>query len=226
MEIQTRQDKKRRCGWRKPGGLYMVSGGIAQSCGKLPLPLTVCPVCSCGIKPSRGWTWIDGTALVKDVKCRYGEIYDAKIKHPCTTCPMHGEPGRVGLLWIGEKFYPMPGDFAKEAAQQGVSRRIKSIPREFVLGETWVWFAHRKGITEFCDHPDIELAYADQYIYECKYCDKQGRKYTPAVVYAFKPTAIEYVVKGDETDEQLEAMAKRGITPIKIEKIGETKQMI
>ena len=33
---------------------------------------------------------------------------------------------------------------------------------------------------------------------------------------AFQPTAIEYVVKGDETEEELEALEARGIEPVKV----------
>jgi hypothetical protein len=35
------------------------------------------------------------------------------------------------------------------------------------------------------------------------------------IFMAYKPTAIEYVVKGDESDEDLAAMQKRGITPVR-----------
>ena len=65
MNIQTIvNESERGCGFRKKGGLYLVSEGLAAPCGKLPIPLTVCPVCGQGIKPSRGWTWINGKKLV------------------------------------------------------------------------------------------------------------------------------------------------------------------
>lgn len=198
IEIEIRQDKKRGCGWRKPGGIYLVSAGLAAPCGKLPIPLTVCPTCGNGVKPARGWTWIDGTTLAK--------------------CPMSGTP-KVGLLWVGDKFYS-PDTFTREAAQQGVSRRISTIPKDFKLGETWVWFAHRKAITEPC--PDCKETSTSK----CKRCDGDGSIYTAGIFHAFKPTAIEYVVKGDESDEELERIVKRGITPVRIEKVNETKPLL
>lgn len=63
--IQTRYDQQRGCGWRTPGGLYLMAGGVAAPCGKLPLPLTTCPTCSAGVKFARGWTWVDvGTEVI------------------------------------------------------------------------------------------------------------------------------------------------------------------
>ena len=54
--------------------------------------------------------------------------------------------GRVGLLWIGESFYPRPVDFLNEAANLGISRRLSKVPRAYKAGETWVLFAHPKAI--------------------------------------------------------------------------------
>ena len=51
---------------------------------------------------------------------------------------------RVGLLWIGTAFYPTPEDFIKESNEQGISRRIKAVPRGFVVGEHFVFLAHPK----------------------------------------------------------------------------------
>ncbi len=86
----------------------------------------------------------------------------------------------MGLIWVGEMFYKTPRAFLKEAAEQGISRRIRSIPRDFKLGETCVWLAHRKAV--------------------------EGVDMTPGVFYAFLPQRIEYIVKGDETEEKLRAL--------------------
>jgi len=59
-EIEVRYESKRGCGWRKPGGLYLMADGPAELCGKLPIPLEICPSCGGGIKLSRGWTWVRG----------------------------------------------------------------------------------------------------------------------------------------------------------------------
>lgn len=182
----THIEGKRGCGYRKPGGLYLVSDGLSAPCGKLPIPLEVCPCCCGGIKPTRGWTWVNGTQLAADKACLAAGTTN------CALCPMSKPMGRVGLLWVGEAYYKSTQSFVDEAHRQGVSRRISGVPRDFKLGETWVWLAHRKCI----ENPD--------------------GSWTAGVFRAFKPRAIEYVVRGDETDDELESLCKRGITPVRV----------
>jgi hypothetical protein len=191
--IQTVFDRVRGCGTRKPGGLYLMSGNYFRECGKLPIPLTVCPCCGQGIKPSRGWTWVTG-ALIKDAPCRSSE------KH-CSVCPLHTVESDYlyGLIWVGEKFYKRPSDFIREANGQGISRRISFVPTDFILGVTQVMLAHRKAIYE----PENPLA------------DDEG--FLPGAFTMFTPDRIEYVVKGDESEEQLDRMEKRGITLVRVE---------
>lgn len=63
MRRSTTNEPRRGCGYRKEGGLYLVGGGLSAPCGRLPIPLTVCPVCNGGIHPARGWTWVSPRAL-------------------------------------------------------------------------------------------------------------------------------------------------------------------
>jgi len=186
MNIELRIEGRRGCGYRKPGGLYLISLGEFHPCGKLPIPLEVCPTCGNGIKPSRGWTWVNATALTADRQC--------SLQEQCATCPLSMPLGRVGLLWIGEKFYRSPQQFLDEAGRMGVSRRIAAIPRDFKLGETWVFVAHRKGI----ENPD--------------------KSYTPAVFQVFRPQRIEYVVKDDDSEEKLKRLTERGITLVRVQR--------
>jgi len=186
MNIEIKFESKRGCGYRSPGGLYFMGGKFGEPCGKLPIPLTVCPCCRAGIKFSRGFQLV-GTALVEDHQCASTE---------CKECPVWNNPklDKYGLMWVGEKFYPRPEDFMKEGNRQGISKRIASVPREFTVGEDWILLAHRKAITPVPD---------------------DGQR-TPGIFQAFQPTHIEYVVKGTETEEELEALVKRGITPVKV----------
>ena len=62
--IETRVEKARKCGRRKPGGIYIVSDGELGDCGRLPIPLTSCPTCGGGFHAARGWTWVDGRAIL------------------------------------------------------------------------------------------------------------------------------------------------------------------
>jgi len=191
--IQTRVDSKRGCGWRKPRGLYLVSEGLSKPCGKLPLKLDICPCCGNGIKPARGWTWINPSLLVEPDKCK---------SRGCGVCPLGTKPvTEAGLIWIGEAHYKTPEAWMKEVKRLGVSRRIHRIPRGFKLGETWVFVAHRLAILKSFD----------------------SNEYLSAIFHAFRPEAIEYVVEGNETDEEIEALEKRGITPVKVERKGETE---
>jgi hypothetical protein len=184
--IDIRYDQRRGCGWRKPGGLYLVTDGLSRACAKLPVPLTVCPTCHAGIKPARGWTWVDADALVVGAMCLNAQ--------GCGACPLAYPFGRAGLLWVGEKYCPTPGDWEREAVLLGVSRRIAAVPNDFVLGETWVLVAHRKAIL------------------------RADGRWIPGVFHAFRPKAVEYVVRGDETDEALEVLKARGITPVRVER--------
>lgn len=198
MQIETRITPARGCGHRKPGGLYLVAGAPSAPCGKLPLELTVCPCCGQGIKCSRAWTWVDADALFANASCKLGPA-------ECSPCPaVGGHMGRAGLIWVGEKFYPFPDDFTAEAAKQGISRRIKSIPHGFQIGKTWVLFAHLRAIVN-----EIASALPGE---EGKVVDVATR---PGVFLFFLATAIEYIVKGTEPEDELQKIADRGITLVK-----------
>jgi hypothetical protein len=199
MNIITVTEKKRGCGYREPGGLYLRTEGMGRICGALPIELTVCPTCHQGIKPARGWTWINIASLVDQQKgCKYEQLDPGG----CGDCPIaDAKIQTAGLIWIGEKFYKTPGDFSREGNEMGISRRITMVPRGFKMGETWVALAHRKAfpsMTEFQEgstfHPAMK----------------------PGIFHIFKPQRIEYVVKDSDSDEKLERMEKRGITLVRV----------
>lgn len=208
--IETRIDDRRGCGWRKGGGIYLVCDGEASACGRLPLALDVCPTCHGGIKPTRGFTWINPRELFGvSENCPASRLV-------CANCPLgYGMPEKAGLLWIGEKFYKTPSDFSAESAALGISRRISAVPKDFEVGKTWVLLAHRKAMLEQCDECrgyELDEDGDDA----CPKCDGRGKIFIPAVFSAFRPTRIEYVVKGDETEEELERLEKRGLTLVKV----------
>jgi hypothetical protein len=195
MNIITLHEGKRGCGYRKPGGIYLVTEGQGRFCGALPIELSVCPTCHQGIKPARGWTWIDLKPLRAGKPCVQSEgpgyCYDY--------CPLN-TIGKAGLIWIGEKFYKTTEAFNRESAEMGISRRISQIPRGFKLGETWVALAHRKAV----ERTQGLLPVPD------------AQKFAPGIFHLFKPQAIQYVVKDTDTKEKLEALEKRGITLVKV----------
>lgn len=195
--FETRRDRERKCGWRQPGGKYLIGGECCLPCGKLPHWLTVCPTCHHGIKPSRGWTWIDADALFGNLPCGTRDVSRNEF---CLSCVLHHPGQRAGLLWIGEKFYT-PDEFEAEATRLGISRRIASVATGFKVGETLVLLASRKVM--------------------CVGATGSGElvSYKPAIFAAFVPTAIEYVVKGDETDEQLHRLEAQGCTLVRVERV-------
>ena len=200
-EIQIRYDRERGCGWRDPGGLYLVTEGAARGCGLMPFPLTKCCACGQGVKPSRGWTWIE-PAMLFDQAPQFCE------QSQCESCPMAVPRrltlGRAGLLWCGTRYYPKPEHWLQETIEQGVSRRISGLPRGFEVGKTWVYMAHRDVERDLFNAHNLE----------------ETDDVTGAIVYVFLPTAVEYVVRGDESEEQLEQLEERGITLVRVVKCG------
>lgn len=179
-EVIVQVERERGCGFRKPGasgvGIYLTGPELVLPCGRLPFPLTVCPCCSGGIKPSRSWTWIEPSLLFADAPaCAMDKI---RPHLACLRgCPMsqHAVPsGRHGLLWIGGKFYKTPQDFKREADMMGLSRKLGAVPRGFVLGETCVFLAHREAVPARDEDGDPCLE--------------------PGIFTAFWPTGVDLVV--------------------------------
>lgn len=223
--IQTRHEGTRGCGVRVKGGLYLVSGELSEPCPLLPYETKVCPTCGEGVRPARGFTWVDGQKFIPptphgtdehDLVCPLAPARDEIGQYETidvgeTEWVYKSRIGRCGLIWIGERFYPTPQDFMREAARMGVSRRITAVPRDFVVGETWVLLGHRKAIEKAC--PDCGDGEVDP---ECPVCEGVGFFYIPGVITAFQPTAVEYVVTGKESEDEIEAMEKRGLTCVKV----------
>jgi len=207
QSIRVRKEGPRGCGWRKTGGLYMMSEGEGTFCGRLPIPCGTCPCCNRGIKPARGWSWIDADEVIRAAP-------PCKIHHKpeCLNCVINQmtsqEIGQAGLIWIGESHYPTVRHFQEEAERMGISRRIRSVPKDFVLGETYILLAHKKAIINEGEVP----AYVGEEV-----------EYSPGIFRIFKPTRIEVIVDGTEDDEVIDGYIKRGLVPVLIEKI-ETKQ--
>jgi hypothetical protein len=191
--IKTIEEGKRGCGYRKKGGIYLRSDKPGISCGKLPVELGLCPHCGQGHTNSRHPKWIDG-AIIANSPCRASEQYCGQMCGGLSAI----QPGvKVLLIWIGERHYKTPAIFNEEAKRMGISRRIKSVPHDFELGETWVAFAHSNCI------PDGE--------------DDKGRPlYRKGIFKVFKPERIEVVCDGTEDAETIDRYEERGLTPVKV----------
>lgn len=196
-------EAKRGCGYRKVGGLYLRGQGAGMPCDRLPLALTVCPCCSHGFKQTRGWTWVDINLLVGGVHRNCADEF------PCPLCMATSEMGKVGLLWIGEKFYPTVEAFLREADTMGISRRIAAVPRGFKVGETWVLLAHPKGIAcRQCGGAGLSQGKP------CELCNGTGR--SAAIFRVFRPHAVEIIVTDAQSKDEtfMEGIKARGLTPV------------
>ena len=231
MTIRTSVESARGCGYRKAGGYYLVAPALSEPCPRLPLELDRCPHCGQGIGPARGFTWIT-PAVLFPFRLHGGRDHD-------NHCPLGGMPPfyvnvieggqyvrkevqhrtgeRAGLIWVGGLYYQTPESFLDEATQMGVSRRIQKPPRGFKIGEHWIYLGHAKAIE--VDRTAGEATPCPKcgaigWVFPCSECKYDGKR--PGVITLFRPTAIEYIVKGDETDEEIEALEKRGISPVKV----------
>jgi len=244
--VITRVEGKRGCGYRKPGGLYLVCDGFSKRCGRLPVPIEPCPHCEergiiCKIEQTRSWTWINARKLLA--------LHDCQETPACITddadgfreykiicdCPLAEPPERAGLLWIGEAHYKAPADFLLETEmphpdgrKMGVSKRIATVPKGFKLSETWVFVAHPKAIVEDCPKCEAVNSFSTAILNRCpqitaiaspicEVCKGEEVIYRPAIFHAFQPTGLEYIVTGEETNEDLDRLKARGITPVKVE---------
>ena len=201
--IKTLIEPRRGCGYRKPGGFYLIGSGSSSPCCKLPFPLTDCVCCGNTIKFTRGFQWISSTLFTNGEDCIYSQG---------VICPL-GSPGnKMGLMWVGEQFYPTTADFMREANAIGVSKRMGSIPKEVKAG-TWVALAHPKAM----QHLIIDKLF-------------RGPITEPiplaGVFYVFRVTAIQYVVTGEETETALDEIEARGIELVTIKKEGEQLPLI
>ena len=196
-------EARRGCGFRKVGGLYLMGTGSGFPCDRLPIPLIVCPCCSAGFKQTRGWTWIDVNALVGGIHKNCGDEF------PCPLCMATPEMGKAGMLWIGEKFYPSPADFVREADELGISRRIAAIPRNFKIGETWVLLAHPKTLS--CPKCGGAGLFQKE---RCEDCKATGK--IAGIFRVFRPHAIEKIITETQSKdaELMEDLRKRGLTPV------------
>jgi hypothetical protein len=183
------QEVRRGCGYRKVGGLYLCGTALGMPCCKLPVELHICPTCNGGIKQTRGWQWIDPRPWLT------GECVQTEQTCPAANPARLGK--RVGLLWIGARFYSTPADFMAEATVMGISRRITAVPRGFELGKTWVFLAHSR-IKQFTDPSTGEI------------------QWIGGVFRIFKPERIEKIVTETQAQDETEMnkLVEAGITPV------------
>lgn len=188
--VPVLKEKERGCGYRKPGGIYLVCDPVGLvDCCSLPVRAESCPTCGAGIKPSRGFAWVDPRPLFED---------SPRCELPCSVAQLRLEGlERCGLIWVGKSFYPTTHAFLEEARTQGVSRRVNALPRGLEAGKTPVLLAHRETV-----FPPGEPQLVGPGIFSC-----------------FVPSRFEQVLRPEEygdTDFHQKLRA-RGIDPVIVE---------
>lgn len=210
-------EKKRGCGYRVEGALYLVGFGIPVECDRLPYELSICSVCGAGVKFSRGFTWLDWFGFA-------GKHEGCRDKFICPLCdPREGD--RFGLLWVGKKFYT-PESFIKEAITIGVSKRIAQIPKDLKLGKTRILIAHPEAVTNICPISKTPVNKKDCHLCDLPdACTEENKFKKPGIIYSFVAQRVEQIVSKEqsEDDEYIKKLEKRRITPIVLEKEEDEK---
>jgi len=101
-------------------------------------------------------------------------------------------------------------DFINEAAEMGISRRIKTIPKTLEVGKSVVYFAHVHAIEYEEEIEELRNGQAT-----LKGGVLMQKKYKPGIITAFIPSRIEKLIWESEANEDTMAdLEKRGITPV------------
>lgn len=239
-------EARRKCGYRKVGGTYLVTAPGGFDCGRLPVSLVPCP--KCGHEPAftRGIQRVEPRHFLHAAGlCAYA--HEAK-RHSgrvgrCDLCPFDRAFSSevAGLMWVGEKFYT-PEEFQTEAAALGVSKRIPApVPRWLEVGKTWVFLAHIGAVAKLCEtcggrkvvpgrvqdddvpitvtteeHGRLFADRTDGYAVRCEDCEGTGVSRKPGVFYAFVPTRLERIISDDMPQDERLRLEKQGYTLVEV----------
>lgn len=205
------RERLRGCGYRKVGGVYLVGGGIPVVCDGLPFEVKECNCC--GFEPPffRGFKWISKEYINMCIHESHdlNEVINTQHAWKCncyTKCPVcypyNNDLEKYGMMWVGERYYT-PHTFIKEAENMDVCKRINKIPKDLVLGKTWIILAYKKY--KFFNGPKFGPLESEP-------------EEKPAIFYAFIPQRIELLIwKSQATESYIKQLKKKGITPIIIE---------
>lgn len=90
--------------------------------------------------------------------------------------------------------YPTPASYIDEGLRMGISRRLNNgLPKGFTVGEDFVFIIHGRAIPQ-----------------------GEGKKPEPGFIFCFKPTAVQYVVIGNESPEYLRGLSQKGVTLVNV----------
>lgn len=232
--IRVVEETARGCGYRHPGA-YLRGGGMGHSCLKLPIPL-MASVEGFTMTPSRSWSEIIPYYFLTSTERHCGELSHLAA---CEICPANVQNSlqRAILNWVGDAYYDKDAiidesrEIGLDGRQRGFSRRVnwETIPDWVAVGKTWVFQAHRAGMTW------EEVVFwqqrrgVDVSVFSASDSYPNGYKpkdWIPAIFHAFLLQEVEYVVTGDEPDDYIEALVNRGFTPVKVIAVDKSGQPV
>jgi hypothetical protein len=211
MTIKYLPRKKRGCGYRKIGGLYLFfDASNVRGCYRLPFPLPgACPCCGEEIRQTRAPRKFNAQKV----------LGNAEGSGCSSNCPVCYPPETAGLMWVGKEYYT-PDEFRAEAYSLGISKRIPNVPEGLKPGDLF-FFAHPKAVESWsCEKcPGVEGGCSESpgpaHAGGCG-ANTEKVKYAPGIFLAARLTEIQKVVSEAQTrdPELLADLEAKGITPV------------
>lgn len=182
------------------GWVRLQARKLLKECGE---EIIICP--QCGEQMEKADEFAE-RKFVNIWLCKNCRIAIKRPSEPCTCgekCSMCHPPEKAFMLWVGEKFYPTPHDFTNEALELGICKAVPSIPRDFELGKSIVYLAHRKAVNLYVEDKNTLMGY--------KIKEHSG------IFMTFRPTHFEILVKESDykaKKEEYDELEEKGIKVI------------
>jgi len=179
------------------GWVRLQARKLLKECGE---EIIICPQCGEQMVKSDQFAGKNFRNIWLCENCR---IAIERNPEPCTCdehCPICNPPEKAFMLWVGEKFYPTPHDFTIEAERLGISKAVPSIPKDFELGKTIVYLAHRKAVNLYVESKNTLVGY-------------EIKKHA-GIFMSFRPTHFEILVKESDYNankEEYDKLEEKGI---------------
>lgn len=232
-------EKRRACGYRKVGGLYLVSSGASVACDRLPLPLDACPACGRIAEQNRSHEWLgpeyftDHTIAATPATV-LGSVEGKPIFHvdprkrktrrlPC------GDAANAAELRHAYGDHPGRHD---PVCERGDYRRLLLwVGRAFYTPETFTAEAAEMGVSRRLTQVPKGLVLGETWVllahpeacyeptswaFRWLFGDGEVVR-APGVFYGFRPERLELVLKqSDATPERIAKEAERGVTVVAV----------
>lgn len=238
-DIEVKIEAARGCGYRKKGGIYLVAPKPNAPCGRLPIPLDVCPCCHGGIKPTRAWTWVQPKPLFAAKPCSFVAPTALAGTRVLALESQLAAAGGRGVDLADEIDELKSGKNTRlQLLHQGCSLADENLPERAGLvwvggkfypnADSFMEEARRMGISRRIPAVPKDFVAGQTWVLlahrECiktakppaeqKPDDDEMFNYQAGIFTMFQPTAVEYVCHGTETNDEIAAICARGLKPV------------